>query len=103
MSLRELYHRDGEHIRLYSMVCLWRFVRLNGSPILARYQFCWWLKIVRFLGHDCATRLSSMLQFSATSPLVRYFIYNCGEHGQYRAVLIYELVKHVFEFIKEDC
>ena len=32
-----------------------------------------------------------------------YFIYNCGEHGQYHAALIFKLVKHVFEFIKEDC
>jgi len=44
-----------------------------------------------------------MLQFLAASLLVRYFIYDCGEHGQYRAVLIYELVKHVFEFVKEGC
>ena len=51
---------------------------------------------MRFLGRDCA-----MLQFSATSPLLRYFIHNCGEHGQYHTVLIYELVKHVFEFMKE--
>ena len=58
---------------------------------------------MRFLGCDCAARLSSMLQFLATSPLVCYFIYNCGEHGQYHAVLIYELVKHVFEFVEEDC
>jgi len=56
---------------------------------------------MRFLEHDCATRWSSMLQFLATAPSMRYFIYNCGEHGQYRAVLIYELVKHEFEFIKE--
>jgi len=26
-----------------------------------------------------------------------------GEQGQYRAVLVYELVKHVFEFVKEGC
>jgi len=44
-----------------------------------------------------------MLQFLATSLLVRYFIYDCGEQGQYRAVLVYELVKHVFEFVKEVC
>jgi len=58
---------------------------------------------MRFLEHDCATRWSSMLQFLATSPLVSYFIYACGEQGQYRAVLVYELVKHVFEFVKEVC
>ena len=56
---------------------------------------------MRFLEHDYATHWSSMLQFVSTAPLVRYFIYNFGEHGQYRAVLIYELVKHEFEFIKE--
>ena len=44
-----------------------------------------------------------MLQFLATSPLVLYFIYDCGEQGQYRAVLVCELVKHVFEFVKEGC
>ena len=58
---------------------------------------------MRFLGRDCAASLSSMLQFLATSPLVRYFINDCGEHGQYHAVLIYELVKHVFEFVEEYC
>jgi len=58
---------------------------------------------MRFIEHDCATCWSSMLQFLATSPLVRCFIYDCGEQGQYRAVLVCELVKHVFEFVKEGC
>jgi len=36
-----------------------------------------------------------MLQFLATAPLVGSFNYDCGGHGQYHAVLICELVKHV--------